>query len=342
MKATPLQIAFFDLLPTCQPRPTRSITKFSVTIRAKYAKFYTMTSIGVSVMKKKIVIAWGIGAVLLIFVSAVLSFGEFTDSAGVTRPITFGEWFTMSFICAALICIVVGAYTKMTISWGKRHVRRKTEMPYINYHHDKGKNLYDIAVRIAFDSGYVNITKLQRELKIGYTQAESIVGLMEANGLIEPYNGRLDRKIILQRDTPTTEVPTLKQDFSQYGGIEAELLTVDLMDGHDFEYYCAEILRNNGFINVTVTQGSGDQGVDVLAEKGGIKYAIQCKCYKSDLGNKPVQEITTGKAIYHCHIGVVLTNRYFTAGAKEAAEATNVLLWDRDKLIELIKKAKNL
>lgn len=105
---------------------------------------------------------------------------------------------------------------------------------------------------------------------------------------------------------------------------------VDLMEGHQFEYWCAGLLKKVGYINVEVTQGSGDQGVDILAEKDGIKYAIQCKRYDSDLGNKPVQEVNTGKAIYGCQIGAVMTNRYFTQGGKDAAKATGVLLWDRD------------
>ena len=109
------------------------------------------------------------------------------------------------------------------------------------------------------------------------------------------------------------------------------------MRGLDFERWCAEMLRKNGFVNVRVTQGSGDQGVDVLAEKDGIKYAIQCKCYASDLGNAPVQEVNAGKAIYHCHVGVVMTNRFFTSGAKRAADATGVLLWDRNKIEEYIR-----
>lgn len=117
---------------------------------------------------------------------------------------------------------------------------------------------------------------------------------------------------------------------------EDELSKVDLMNGPDFEHWCAKILGKNGFEKVAVTPESGDQGVDVLAEKDGIKYAIQCKCYSSDLGNTPIQEVNAGKAIYRCHIGVVMTNRFFTSGAKEAAEATGVLLWDRNKLKELI------
>lgn len=114
---------------------------------------------------------------------------------------------------------------------------------------------------------------------------------------------------------------------------------IDFMDGHRFEYWCADVLRKIGFCNVEVTRGSGDQGVDVLAEKDGVKYAIQCKCYTSDLGNKPVQEVNTGKTIYRCQVGVVMTNRYFTQGAKDAAEATGILLWDRDVVQKMAKLA---
>lgn len=115
------------------------------------------------------------------------------------------------------------------------------------------------------------------------------------------------------------------------------LYFVDHMSGAEFEQWCADLLERTGFAGVEVTRGSGDQGVDVLAEKDGIKYAFQCKCYSSDLGNKPVQEVHAGKYIYQCHVGVVITNRYFTQGAKDAAKATGILLWDRDKLREMME-----
>ncbi len=114
---------------------------------------------------------------------------------------------------------------------------------------------------------------------------------------------------------------------------------VDHMDGHHFEKYCATVLRKNGFVNVSVTPGSGDQGVDVIAEKEGVRYAIQCKCYSSALGNAPVQEVCAGKSMYNCHVGVVMTNNYFTTGAKQLAEKNGILLWDRDKLQQMIDSA---
>lgn len=39
---------------------------------------------------------------------------------------------------------------------------------------------------------------------------------------------------------------------------------LDLMEGHDFEEAVAELLRYNGWRDVTVTQGSGDYGIDIV------------------------------------------------------------------------------
>lgn len=132
-----------------------------------------------------------------------------------------------------------------------------------------------------------------------------------------------------------------RMDFSaaQAPKFSASLAEVDAMEGHAFEHWCADLLRKNGFTDVEVTPGSGDHGVDVLAVKDGVHYAVQCKCYSHDLGNTPVQEVFAGKEMYKCQVGVVMTNRYFTSGAKSLAEQTRVLLWDRDKIQSLIESA---
>ena len=120
----------------------------------------------------------------------------------------------------------------------------------------------------------------------------------------------------------------------------SDVSQIDGMEGHEFEYYCAELLNKNGFDQVEVTRGSGDQGVDILAIKDGIKYAIQCKNYMTPLSNKPVQEVNAGKVFYQCHVGVVMTNSTLTPGAKELAKATGVLIWDRTVVQQFIDNAK--
>lgn len=120
--------------------------------------------------------------------------------------------------------------------------------------------------------------------------------------------------------------------------IENEVIPFDNLEGHAFERFCADVLAKNGFEDIRVTQGSGDQGVDIIAYKDYVKYGIQCKCYSSDIGNRAVQEVFAGKTFYQCHVGVVLTNRYFTKSAKELAQKNGVILWDRDRLLEMVEK----
>ena len=113
---------------------------------------------------------------------------------------------------------------------------------------------------------------------------------------------------------------------------------VDRMEGHEFEYFCAELLKRCGFEEVKVTRGSGDQGVDILATKEDIRYAIQCKNYSTPLGNKPIQEVYAGKTFYKCHVGVVMTNTTFTKSACELADSVGIILWDKERLDKMMIK----
>lgn len=217
------------------------------------------------------------------------------------------------------------------------------------------------AVKQCFETKQASVSMVQRQLKIDYSRAAKIVETMEYAGIIGPFIGSAPRKFLISEaqwdqmvlpplgstisENPINESGIISQEndwrIQQKGFsfVEFELRKVDCMEGHAFEYWCANLLRKNGFINVKVTQGSGDQGVDILAQKDGIKYAIQCKCYSSDLGNTSVQEVSAGKLIYRCHVGAVMTNRFFTSGAMLAADATGTLLWDRNTLREFIDKA---
>ena len=115
-------------------------------------------------------------------------------------------------------------------------------------------------------------------------------------------------------------------------------LFVDEMEGHEFEFYCADLLKDRGFSEVEVTSGSRDFGVDILAEKDGVTYAIQCKCYTSPVGVSAVQEVYAGRDYYDCMVGVVLTNQYFTEPAVDMAGKLQILLWDRGYLEEMIEE----
>lgn len=112
---------------------------------------------------------------------------------------------------------------------------------------------------------------------------------------------------------------------------------MDEMEGHDFEYFCADLLAGRGFQDVKVTKASGDFGTDILAEKDGVTYAIQCKCYSSPVGVKAVQEAYAGKDYYDRMVGAVMTNQYFTSAGVAAAKKLKILLWDRGYLESMME-----
>jgi restriction endonuclease Mrr len=108
----------------------------------------------------------------------------------------------------------------------------------------------------------------------------------------------------------------------------------DDMDPYDYERYVCDQL--NGYEwSAWVTKASGDQGVDVLAEKNGIKIAIQCKLYNSPVGNDSVQQVLAGKVFYNAQFAVVISNSEFTRSAKQIAEVSKVILLHHDQLVNL-------
>lgn len=110
---------------------------------------------------------------------------------------------------------------------------------------------------------------------------------------------------------------------------------VDLMDGIEFENLILKIFTNEGY-TCYKTKISHDQGLDIIAEKNNVKIGIQAKRYKSNVGNKAIQEAIAGKKYYNCNKIIVISNSYFTLPAQQLAIANNVIVWDREILKEKI------
>jgi restriction system protein len=102
----------------------------------------------------------------------------------------------------------------------------------------------------------------------------------------------------------------------------------------EFEHFCADELRRSGW-KARVTTQSGDQGVDVLAEKNGVSVVIQCKLYSGAVSNKSVQEVAAGRIHYEAvHAAVVSKTRY-TPSAKQLAATNEVWLLHYSELQNL-------
>ena len=106
---------------------------------------------------------------------------------------------------------------------------------------------------------------------------------------------------------------------------------VDSMPGLAFEHYVARLLEHQGF-KASVTKGSGDLGIDIIAHKNDRHYAVQCKRYNGNIPRNAVSDAVAGKQHYRCGEAMVVTNRFFTPGAKQLARSTRCALVDRDTL----------
>lgn len=114
---------------------------------------------------------------------------------------------------------------------------------------------------------------------------------------------------------------------------------IDRMDGLDFEYYVARLLNNRGY-RTHVTPGSNDYGVDVVAERGGERFAVQVKRYKGKVSRRAVSDAVGAMRHYNCNRCMVVTNSYYTDDARVLADTNHCVLVDRDELASWISAYK--
>lgn len=149
------------------------------------------------------------------------------------------------------------------------------------------------------------------------------------------------RKLIeLRNRAYEANVTTITEEFLSGFKSIPDFHEIELMSGRDFELFIGNLFSSLGYINVMVTQSSHDFGADIIAEKDGVKFAIQCKRYTAPVGVSAVQEVIASKSLHDCHVACVLTNSTFTPAAKELAKKNLVILWDGNQLKDFLSKAK--
>lgn len=109
------------------------------------------------------------------------------------------------------------------------------------------------------------------------------------------------------------------------------LKSADVSSGLEFEVWCAEQLKAQGW-QTRLTKASGDQGVDVIAQREDVSVAIQCKKYSKPVSNKAVQEILAGKTFVSATEAAVIATGGFTKGAIEIAKSAAVDLIHADQM----------
>ena len=192
--------------------------------------------------------------------------------------------------------------------------------------------------------------------------AESLVEFIE---LVETHSGHIDieeadiSRHLWGRDIPRDRaVQILREERERLGEFKnvsvsessrapryVDLNDLELVSGYEFEHILAEILRRvDG--DATVTEATGDQGVDVIWFRENNTVGIQAKAYdrSNPVGNSAVQEIHTGITVWESEYSIdtaaVVTTSRYTDGAQEAADSSNVILYGRTDLERWLAEAE--
>lgn len=110
----------------------------------------------------------------------------------------------------------------------------------------------------------------------------------------------------------------------------------------EFEQRVALLLEDLGWRQVTVRGGSGDRGVDITAERDGLRFIIQCKRYTKPVGPNYVRDLVGALQIQQADRAILVATSAFTRQSQLEARGQRVELWDDRILLQRIDEAERL
>ncbi|MBH1963699.1 MAG: restriction endonuclease [Comamonadaceae bacterium] len=112
------------------------------------------------------------------------------------------------------------------------------------------------------------------------------------------------------------------------------------MTWQQFEILVGEGFRRRGYSVKEIGGGGADGGVDLVLNKAGEKYLVQCKQWKAfKVGVPIVREMYGLMAAYGAAGGFVVTSGSFTKEASAFANGRNIQLMDGSALMKLLREA---
>ena len=135
------------------------------------------------------------------------------------------------------------------------------------------------------------------------------------------------------------KVQMTKRQSAKYLSVAKPLEELYRMNPLDFEHAVALRMRLLGYQNVQVTPAMGDGGIDILMEKDGLRYGVQCKKYHPESFVK-IDEIRAFVYAYRkagCDKGIYVTTAQYSDFARREMAQEGVTLVDGRALVQIEK-----
>ena len=210
---------------------------------------------------------------------------------------------------------------------------------------DREQCLYEIPYGsindVRYDGGFLRGNKA---VKINYN--ETHFKNLGFDFWIDDQDGRISSSELKQRSESLAEILNRKRKESKILDIPNRIRApaffivtendiqnnFSRFEPFEFERLVAKLFEKKGY-KTTVTQERGDFGVDVLAEAGGDKIAIQVKHWQASVGGPDVHKTLGSMLTFGATRAMVVTSSDFTNQAREIQRrGAPVELWNGSKL----------
>ncbi len=144
-----------------------------------------------------------------------------------------------------------------------------------------------------------------------------------------------------------SEIITVSPSVAILLALQEKKINLEDVHWRTFEEIVAELLIGDGY-DVTLTRGTKDGGVDILAERivpriGPILSVWQAKKQKKGVGIECVRELADTRNEFKASKGVIVTSSYLTNGALKRIERDKYILegCDKPQLLSWISNYKS-
>lgn len=177
-------------------------------------------------------------------------------------------------------------------------------------------------------------------------------GLKVDTSTLDPYSifKQVQSKTSKQKENKKNSISNEEEteliETTESSDHRAELLsTLQSLSAAGFERICQRLLREHGFLKVTVTGRSGDGGIDghgILELNPFVSFTVlfQCKRYQGSVTVSQVRDFR-GALQGRADKGIIITTGTFTTDASKEARRDGVPpieLVDSEKLVDMFEK----
>lgn len=196
--------------------------------------------------------------------------------------------------------------------------------------------------------GVWSLTDKGRKIsKLSDNEVQALIREVQAQSVPSDKQTRTNSTVIIRKHAPLQEEDsTEKAPPSDLSNYRDQLLEVILrIPPTGFERLCQRLLRESGFQEVTVTQRTGDGGIDgigILQINPFVTFKVlfQSKRYAGSVSSPQIRDFR-GAMMGRADKGIIITTGSFTADAKREAIRDGVPpieLVDGEKLLGLFEE----